>query len=73
MAEVTLSAKNQIVIPREARQALGLRAGDKLLVVVRGTKVIALQKPESHRAAIRGLAKGVYPDDYLSKERESWE
>jgi AbrB family looped-hinge helix DNA binding protein len=39
MAEVTLSAKNQIVIPREAREALGVKAGDKLLVVVRGEKV----------------------------------
>jgi bifunctional DNA-binding transcriptional regulator/antitoxin component of YhaV-PrlF toxin-antitoxin module len=27
MAEATLSSKNQIVIPREAREALGLRTG----------------------------------------------
>lgn len=35
MTEVKLSSRNQIVIPREAREALGLKAGDKLLVVVR--------------------------------------
>jgi bifunctional DNA-binding transcriptional regulator/antitoxin component of YhaV-PrlF toxin-antitoxin module len=29
MMETTLSAKNQIVIPREARKALRLKPGDK--------------------------------------------
>ena len=54
MTEATLSGKNQIVIPREAREALGLKPGDKILVVVRGSKVLILQKPKSYRAAIRG-------------------
>jgi AbrB family looped-hinge helix DNA binding protein len=73
MAESTLSAKNQIVIPREARRALGLRAGDRLLVVVRGARVIVLQKPERHHSAIRGLSKKTYPDGYLEKERRGWD
>ena len=73
MTEATLSAKNQIVIPREAREALQVKPGDKLLVVVRGERVIVLQKPKSHRAAIRGLARGVYPSTYLKKERQSWD
>lgn len=73
MAEATVSAKNQIVIPREAREALHLKPGDKLLVVVRGARVIALQKPKSHHAAIRGLARGAYPPGHLQKERQSWD
>jgi AbrB family looped-hinge helix DNA binding protein len=73
MAQATVSSKNQIVIPREAREALGLRAGDKVLVVVRGKRVLVLQKPESHRAAIRGLAGTAYPRKHLQKERETWE
>ena len=72
MPQVTVSAKNQIVIPREAREALGVRAGDKLLVVVRGENVIVLQKPKSHRLAIRGLGAGQYRGGYLEKERKSW-
>lgn len=72
MAEVTLSAKNQIVIPREARKALKLKPGDKILVVIRGERVLVLQKPKSHHAAIRGLARDVYPEGYLEKERQSW-
>jgi AbrB family looped-hinge helix DNA binding protein len=73
MAEATLSSKNQIVIPREARRALKLKAGDKVLVVVRGDRVVLLQKPKAFHAAIRGLAKGMYGEDYLAKERDSWE
>ena len=73
MTEATLSAKNQIVIPREAREALQVKPGDKLVVVVRGERVIVLQKPKSPRAAIRGLARGVYTSTYLKKERQSWD
>lgn len=73
MAEATLSAKNQIVIPREAREALGLKPGDKIMVVVRGNRILLLQKPKSYHAAIRGLARGAYPKDYLKKERDRWE
>jgi AbrB family looped-hinge helix DNA binding protein len=73
MSQATLSAKNQIVIPREAREALRVKAGDKLLVVVRGERVIVLQKPKSHHAAIRGLGAGQYREGYLQKERKSWD
>ena len=72
MSLATLSSKNQIVIPRDAREALGLKPGDQLLVVVRGDKVIVLQKPKAHHAAIKGLASGLYPSGYLEKERDSW-
>jgi AbrB family looped-hinge helix DNA binding protein len=73
MAQATVSSKHQIVIPREAREALGLKAGDKVLVVVRGRRVLVLQKPESHRKAIRGLGKNAYPAQHLKKERDGWE
>ncbi|HUI80403.1 MAG TPA: AbrB/MazE/SpoVT family DNA-binding domain-containing protein [Bryobacteraceae bacterium] len=73
MATATLSRRNQIVTPREAREALGVKAGDKLLVVVRGEHVIVSRKPPSHAAAIRGLAKRLYPTGYLRKERQSWD
>jgi len=73
VTEATLSVKNQIVIPREAREALGLKSGDKVLVVVRSGKLLILQKPKSYRAAIRGLACGAYPTTYLQKERQSWD
>ncbi|HKM81142.1 MAG TPA: AbrB/MazE/SpoVT family DNA-binding domain-containing protein [Candidatus Acidoferrum sp.] len=73
MAEATLSSKNQIVIPREARKALGLKPGDKLLFTVMGDRLIVIQKPKSFAAALRGLGRGLYPPDYLEKERASWD
>jgi len=73
MTEATLSAKNQIVVPREARKALGVKAGDKLLVVVRGSSVIVLQKPAAHHTALRGRGRATWPKDHVRKERESWD
>ncbi len=73
MAEVTLSVKNQVVIPLEVRTALGLKPGDKLLFVIRAGRVIAVEKPVAHHATLRGLSKEAYPTGYLQKERKSWE
>jgi AbrB family looped-hinge helix DNA binding protein len=73
MQEATLSSKNQIVIPREAREALGVHSGDKLLVVVRGKSVVILPRPRSWVEALRELANQPYPDGYLDEERGSWE
>ena len=72
MAEATLSSKNQIVIPREAREALDLKPGDKLLVTIFGGRIIVMERPKSYRAALTGIARGLYPKDYLRKERNSW-
>ena len=68
-----MSAGNQILLARDARRALGVNAGDKLLVVVRGATITLQRKPRAHHTALRGLGRGVWPADYLRKERESWD
>jgi AbrB family looped-hinge helix DNA binding protein len=73
MLEAKLSTKNQIVISREAREALKAKPGDRLLVVVKGETVVLMNKPAKHSKAIRGLAQKGYPDSYLKKERQSWQ
>ena len=74
MAEATLSSRNQIVIPKAVREALKLKPGDKLIMSISSKEeVVILRKPESYSAAIRGIAKGVYPPDYLEKERADWD
>ncbi len=73
MAIAKLSSKNQIVIPREAREALGVKAGDQLLVVAHGNRLIVIEKPKAHDKAILGMGKGLYPDGYLDEERNSWD
>lgn len=40
MPVVTLSSKGQIVLPREIRQALGLRKGDRLQVTQEGGRIV---------------------------------
>ena len=74
MAEATLSSRNQIVVPKEVREALGVHTGDKLLIVVRGDTVIIQPRPKSSSGALRGLAaRKPYPPNDLKEERDSWE
>ncbi len=40
---VKMSSKHQIVVPREAREAVGLEPGDRLVVTVRGDGVIEME------------------------------
>jgi AbrB family looped-hinge helix DNA binding protein len=72
MAVQKLSSKNQIVIPKEAREAMKVKGGDELLVVVKGDITIIMPKPKDYAKALRGLGKGLYPPDYLKRERRSW-
>ena len=72
MPIVRLSSKNQIVLPKEAREAMCLKGGDELLVIVKDGVTIIMPKPKSYSEALSGLAKGLYGKNYLKKERRSW-
>jgi AbrB family looped-hinge helix DNA binding protein len=72
MAIQKLSSKNQIVIPREAREAMKVQGGDELLIVVRHGITVVMPKPKSYTKALYGIAKGIYPAGYLKRERASW-
>lgn len=72
MQTVKLSSKNQIVLPREAREAMQLKGRDELLVVVKDGVTVIMPKPKSYHAALSGMGKGVYGAAYLKKERKSW-
>lgn len=71
-----MSSKNQIVVPREAREKLGLRPGDRLLVTVDEERIVMEKAPQDLGAALYGLLEGCFGDDldrYLEEERGSWE
>ena len=70
--EAKLSSKNQIVVPRRAREARDLKAGDRILVVVRRDTAILLRKPKKHARAVVGMGRGLYPAGYLEQERQTW-
>ncbi len=60
---VKLSSKHQIVVPREAREALDLKPGDRLLVTVRDTSVIELERePADLVAELEGLFASLGPE-----------
>ncbi|MFQ5746803.1 MAG: AbrB/MazE/SpoVT family DNA-binding domain-containing protein [Gemmatimonadota bacterium] len=53
---VKMSRKHQIVVPREARETLGLRPGVRLLVSVRPDGVIEMRPaPQDLAAELEGL------------------
>jgi AbrB family looped-hinge helix DNA binding protein len=54
-SSVKMSSKHQIVVPREAREALGLRAGDRLLVTVAGDVIEMRVKPSDVVTELEGL------------------
>ncbi len=72
MTVVKLSSKNQIVLPKEAREAMHLKGRDELLVVVKNGITIILPKPESYSKAVSGLGKDIYKKLYIQGERKSW-
>jgi len=72
MPVVRLSSKNQIVLPREAREAMRLKGKDELLVVVKDGITLIMPKPDNYRRSLSGLGKGVYSRGHIRKERRSW-
>ena len=73
---VTVSSKNQIVIPREAREMLHIGPGEKLLVLCKEDRILLIPKPADYVKRMAGLHKevweGVEAEEYLAAERESW-
>ncbi len=72
MPVVRLSSKNQIVLPKEAREAMHLKGKDELLVVVKGGITIIMPKPGNYNQSVSGLGEGIYSPGHLRKERRSW-
>jgi AbrB family looped-hinge helix DNA binding protein len=77
MNTVKISSKYQIVVPKQARKALGLAAGDELVVVAREGRIELIPRPKSYTAATLGLGsevwEGIDAVKYARGERESWE
>ena len=66
---VKLSSKHQIVVPKLARDALGLGAGDRLLVSVRPDGAIEMEKqPPDLEDRLEGALQPVAPDGRLWPE-----
>ncbi|HZV76712.1 MAG TPA: AbrB/MazE/SpoVT family DNA-binding domain-containing protein [Candidatus Babeliales bacterium] len=67
--ETIVRKRNQITLPSEAVNFLGVREGD--VIVIKLTDGSALLRPV--RRSYAGIAKGVYGDAFVARERADWE
>jgi len=73
---VTLSSKNQIVVPREAREKLNIGPGGELLVLCKKDRVVLIPRPKNIVKHMAGLHQDVWKElgasSYLKDERDAW-
>ena len=67
MTTVTVSPKYQVVIPREAREALGIQPGQKVQVMVYEGRVEFI--PAKKLRSMRGFLKGIDTSVARDKDR----
>ena len=74
---VRLSSKGQLVIPKEMRDALGVKEGDDVLIMLDAGHML-ITTPREFARTTRGSLKGTWGrnrreiDRYLERERRSW-
>ena len=74
---VTLSSKNQIVVPREAREKLNIGPGKELLVLCKEDRVVLIPRPRNFVKHMAGLHQDIWENlgatSYLKDERGAWD
>lgn len=75
MLSIKVSTKHQIAVPSEARKALGIKAGDRLVVEIRKTELVLRPRPGGAVERLRGSGQGTYGDPvaYVRALRDEWE
>jgi AbrB family looped-hinge helix DNA binding protein len=73
---VKVSSRNQIAVPKVARERLDIQSGDRLLVDVQGGVLVLVPQPERYAEHLAGLHgdvwSGVDSEAYLDGERDAW-
>ncbi|MDI6711413.1 MAG: AbrB/MazE/SpoVT family DNA-binding domain-containing protein [Thermoanaerobacterales bacterium] len=79
MAIVKLSSKRQLTLPAKLCRELGLQAGDRLVIERKGDQITFTRLPKDFAGFLKGSARGAYGrtpgeiDEYVRKERETWD
>jgi AbrB family looped-hinge helix DNA binding protein len=75
MLSVKVSTKHQISVPSAARRALGIKAGDRLTVVIRDDEIALKPRAGGAVDRLRGSGQGTYGDPvaYVRALRDEWE
>lgn len=69
MATATITAKGQITIPKEIRDALALQFGDQVIFVQEGDRVFLLPVRRKGIAQLRGILRNIRPVAPSADER----
>lgn len=77
--DTKVSSQYQIVVPKDVRKALGLKAGMRVdITPLDEYRAILMKRPHSMVDALQGLGKDVWKSlgggtRYLKRERASWD
>lgn len=73
---VKVSSRYQISVPRQAREQLNIKRGDRLLVDIQDGVMVLIPQPTDFAKHMAGLHrevwKGIDTTEYLQQERASW-
>ena len=68
MNTVTVSPKFQVVIPQKVRESLGVKAGQKMVVLAYDNRIVLIPQRPIQKA--RGMFKGLGQDGLREEEDE---
>ena len=68
-SQTTLTSKGQVVITKDIRDALGLKAGDKIVEVVSGRTIHLVPIPKDPAMALLGMMKN---SKFTAQQLEDW-
>ena len=75
MTTAKLGGRYQIVVPKDVREALQLKPGDRLEIKVENGKVVMIPQ-SSHTSRLFGKHRQLWQNtdavEYVRHERESW-
>lgn len=67
-----IGKKAQLVIPKSIRKRVNITEGDKVFIDVINDTIVITPVPKNI-SELSGIAKGLYKEDYLTKERDNWD
>lgn len=73
---ITVGKRAQVVIPKKAREAIGLKEGKKATLVYETGLGILMGNSRESIKLLKGLGKEIWGgkgEEYLEEERNSWD
>lgn len=73
---ITIGKRAQVVIPKKAREAIGIKVGSKATILYRNGFGVILGDPKRAGELLEGLGKEIWKgngDKHLKAERASWD